>query len=245
MKAEGIPFKTFGIRIDSGDLAYLSKQAYKMLCDAGFPDAVICASSDLDEFLINSLKEQGAMINSWGVGTNLITAKGNPSFGGVYKLAAVKNSDSEEFIPKIKLSENTEKITNPGNKKIYRIYDRETGKIRADLICLEDETFTEDQDILLFDPIETWKKTRVSAGSFRLREVLIPVFKDGTCVFEDHATTMELRQRAIDEQNTLWDESRRLINPHQVYVDLSDKLFAIKAGLLEEMSADDFLDDNK
>ncbi len=236
MQAEGKKLTKYGIRIDSGDLAYLSKEAYRMFEEAGFTDEIISASSDLDEYLINSLKEQGAKINSWGVGTNLITAKGNSSFGGVYKLAGVKNKGDRDFTPKIKLSENTEKITNPGNKKIYRIYDKATGKIRADLICLEDETFTEDQDILLFDPIETWKKTKVKAGTFRLREVLVPVFKDGTCVFEDHATTMELRQRAIDEQNTLWDESRRLVNPHQVYVDLSDKLYKIKAELLEKMS---------
>ncbi len=236
MQAEGRQLTRYGIRIDSGDLAYLSKEAYRMFEEAGFPDVIISASSDLDEYLINSLKEQGAKINSWGVGTNLITAKGNPSFGGVYKLAAVKNADDVEFTPKIKLSENTEKITNPGNKKIYRIYDKKTGKIRADLICLEDEVYSEDQDILLFDPIETWKKTRVHAGTFTLREILVPVFKDGTCVFEDQASTMEIRQRAIDELDTLWDESRRLVNPHQVYVDLSDKLYAIKAQLLDQMS---------
>ncbi len=170
MKEAGIPLKHYGIRIDSGDLAYLSKKAYKMLADAGFADATICASSDLDEFLIQSLKEQGAKINSWGVGTALITSKGHSSFGGVYKLAAVKNKGDKEFTPKIKLSENTEKITNPGNKKIYRIYDKESGKIRADLICLEEETFREDQDLVIFDPVETWKKTKIKAGQRPLPE---------------------------------------------------------------------------
>ena len=132
MKDAGIHPKSYGIRLDSGDLAYLSKKARKMLDEAGFPDAVIAASNDLDEFLINDLKIQGATITSWGVGTNLITSKDCPSFGGVYKLAAIQNKDGE-FVPKIKISENIEKITNPGNKTIYRIYDKDTGKIRADL----------------------------------------------------------------------------------------------------------------
>ena len=155
MKEKNPDFKGYGIRIDSGDLAYLSKKAYRMLAEAGFGDAVISASSDLDEYLIDSLKAQGAKINSWGVGTNLITAKDCPAFGGVYKLAAIKNSEDREFEPKIKLSENTEKVTNPGNKTIYRIYDKENGKIRADLICLADETFDESKDMIIFDPLET------------------------------------------------------------------------------------------
>ncbi|MDD7729502.1 MAG: nicotinate phosphoribosyltransferase, partial [Clostridia bacterium] len=139
MRQEGIPLKKYGIRIDSGDLAYLSKEAYKMLAAAGFDDATISASSDLDEYLIESLKAQDAKINSWGVGTRLITANDNPAFGGVYKLAAVKDPQTGEFIPKIKLSENTAKVTNPGNKTVYRIYGKSTGKIKADLICLADE----------------------------------------------------------------------------------------------------------
>ena len=133
MRDSGVPMKNYGIRMDSGDLAYLSKKVRKMLDDAGFPDAIISASNDLDEYLIESLKLQGATITSWGVGTNLITSKDCPAFGGVYKLAAIEN-DKGEFIPKIKLSENTEKVTNPGNKTVYRIYDKETGKIRADLV---------------------------------------------------------------------------------------------------------------
>lgn len=158
MKEAGIPLNFYGIRLDSGDLAYLSKKAKKMLDDAGFPDAVISASNDLDESLINSLKIQGAAINSWGVGTNLITSKDCPSFGGVYKLAAILDKKSGKFVPKIKLSENAEKITNPGNKCIKRIYSRETGKIIADLICLEGEKYDENNSLLLFDPIETWKR---------------------------------------------------------------------------------------
>ncbi len=236
MREEGIKLTKYGIRIDSGDLAYLSKQAYRMLCDAGFPDAIISASSDLDEYLIDSLKQQGAKINSWGVGTNLITAKDNPAFGGVYKLAAVKNSGDKEFTPKIKLSENTEKVTNPGNKKIVRIYDRESGKIRADLICLDEETFDENEDMIIFDPVETWKKTRIKAGTYTLREIMVQVFKHGECVYEETASTMEIRKRCLEEQDTLWDETRRLVNPHQMYVDLSDELYKMKSELLERLS---------
>ena len=238
MRAEGIKPKRYGIRMDSGDLAYLSKKVYEALAAEGFADATISASSDLDEYLITSLKQQGATINSWVVGTNLITAKDNPAFGGVYKLAAIKNSEDDEFIPKIKLSENSEKITNPGNKTIYRIYDKETGKIRADLICLVGETFDESQDMVIFDPVETWKKTRIHGGTYTLRELLVPVFRKGECIYNDPATTMEIRERCQRELDTLWDETRRLTNPHQVYVDLSDKLFKIKSELLEEMSKD-------
>ncbi len=236
MRAEGIPLRHYGIRLDSGDLAYLSKKAYEMLAAEGFEDATICASSDLDEFLITSLKQQGAKINQWGVGTNLITSKDWPAFGGVYKLAAIREKEEGEFQPKIKLSENSEKITNPGNKKIYRIYDKESGKIRADLICLEDEVFTEDQDLRIFDPIETWKKTKFKAGTFKLREILEPVFENGLCVYKGQAPVIELRERCRKELDTLWEETRRFENPHQVYVDLSDKLYKIKSELLEEMS---------
>lgn len=183
MRAAGIPLTFYGIRLDSGDLAYLSKKARKMLDDAGFPDAVISASNDLDEYLIETLKQQGAAITSWGVGTNLITAKDNPAFGGVYKLAAIMDKDGT-FIPKIKLSENSEKITNPGNKKIYRVYEKETGKIKADLICLEEETFSEEESLLLFDPLEPWKKTKLAAGTFTLRELLVQVFDKGRCCYE-------------------------------------------------------------
>lgn len=235
MRQEGIELKRYGIRLDSGDLAYLSKKAYRMLAEAGFEDAVISASSDLDEYLIDSLKTQGAKINSWGVGTNMITAKDNPAFGGVYKLAAIRDSVEEEFRPKIKLSENTEKVTNPGNKTIYRIYDKATGKIRADLICLAEETFDESQDMVIFDPIETWKKTRLLGGSYSLRELLVPVFKKGTCIYES-PSVKEIQKVCKKEKESLWDETMRLINPHNVYVDLSKKLYHLKSRLLEELS---------
>ena len=236
MKASGLPMKGYGIRIDSGDLAYLSKKAYEMLAAEGFEDAIISASSDLDEYLINSMKMQGAKVNSWGVGTKLITSDDWPAFGGVYKLAAIKNSWNEDFVPKIKLSENTAKVTNPGNKTVYRVYDNETGKIRADLICLADEKFDESGDMILFDPHETWKKTKVKGGTYSLRELLVPVFKKGICVYTS-PSVMEIRDICTHEKNTLWDESRRLVNPQTVYVDLSDKLYNMKSELLEEMGS--------
>lgn len=232
MKDKGIPLSSYGIRLDSGDLAYLSKKARKMLDNAGFTDAIISASSDLDEYLIDSLKTQGAAITSWGVGTNLITSKDNPSFGGVYKIAAVESEGI--FVPKIKLSENSEKITNPGNKTIYRVYEKESGKIKADLIALEDDTISEEEDLLLFDPVETWKKTLLKAGSFTLRKMLVPVFLEGTCVYSS-PEVMDIREYCFKELDTLWEESRRLINPHEIYVDLSDRLYKMKTALLEAM----------
>ncbi len=232
MKEANIPLTSYGIRLDSGDLAYLSKKAKKMLTEAGFPDAIISASNDLDETLINSLKIQGATINSWGVGTNLITSKDCPSFGGVYKLAAVLDRKTGEFNPKIKLSENAEKITNPGNKGIKRIYSRETGKIIADLICLEGEVYDENHSLLLFDPIETWKKTHLAPNTYTMRDLLIPVFQKGKCVYESPAV-MDIQSYCKKELDTLWDESRRLVNPHEVHVDLSKPLWNMKNQLLD------------
>ena len=233
MREEGIQLKNYGIRIDSGDLAYLSKKAYKMLAAAGFDDATISASSDLDEYLIESLKAQDAKINSWGVGTKLITADDNPAFGGVYKLAAVKDADSDTFQPKIKLSENTEKVTNPGNKTVYRIYSKKTGKIKADLICFADETFDESQDLLLFDPLETWKKTKLAGGTYIMREMLVPIFKNGECIYTSPSVT-EIAEYCKQEKDSLWDETKRLFYPHRVYVDLSQRLYDVKKALLDQ-----------
>ncbi len=234
MREAGIPLTYYGIRMDSGDLAYLSKKVRHMLDEAGFPDAVISASNDLDEYLIESLKLQGATITSWGVGTNLITSKDNPAFGGVYKLAAIQAPDGS-FAPKIKLSENSEKVTNPGNKTVYRIYDNDTGKIRADLICLADETFDPHEDMLLFDPNEPWKKTRIAGDSYTLRELLVPIFKNGACVYES-PDTMAIRAICEKEKDTIWDETKRFVNPAKIYVDLSDKLYKLKNEILNEMS---------
>ncbi len=238
MRAAGREMKGYGIRIDSGDLAYLSKKAYEMLAAEGFEDAIISASSDLDEYLIDSLKVQGAKINAWGVGTNLITSKDCPAFGGVYKMAAIRDQDEEEFTPKIKVSENMDKVTNPGNKTIYRIYSKATGKIRGDLICLADEVFDENEDIVLFDPNATWKRTRVYGGSYTLRELLVPVFKKGICCYSS-PSVMEIRDICTKEKDTLWEESKRFVNPQEVYVDLSQKLYDMKKNLLEEISMRD------
>ncbi len=236
MRDAGIELKNYGIRLDSGDLAYLSKKARKMLDAAGFPDAIISASNDLDEYLIDSLKVQGSTITSWGVGTHLITAKDCPSFGGVYKLAAIKGPDGQ-FIPKIKLSENSEKVTNPGNKTIYRIYEKDSGKVKADLICLVDEKFDENENLSLFDPLEPWKKTKLKGGTYTMREMMVPVFINGECVYES-PKVMDIREYCKQELETLWPETRRLVNPHKVYVDLSKKLYDIKIELLDRMGAE-------
>lgn len=222
----------YGIRLDSGDLSYLSKKARKMLDDAGFWDASICASSDLDEYLIESLNLQGAKIDTWGVGTNLITSKDCPAFGGVYKLAAVQKDGA--FIPKIKLSENPAKITNPGNKTVFRIYEKETGKIKADLIAFADEIIREDAPLLLFDPVATWKKTLLEPGTFTVRELLVPVFVDGSCVYES-PSVMELRSYCRQELETLWEETKRFANPQEVYIDLSERLYKTKQELLDQI----------
>ncbi|MDO4294078.1 MAG: nicotinate phosphoribosyltransferase [Eubacteriales bacterium] len=235
MKKNGVPLTFYGIRLDSGDLAYLSKKARKMLDEAGFPDAVISASNDLDESLIDSLKAQGCRITSWGVGTNLITSKDWPSFGGVYKLAAIQDSKTGRFIPKIKLSENTEKVTNPGDKTIYRIYEKDSGKIKADLICLVEEQFDENEPLILFDPNEPWKKTKLLPGTYTLRKLMVQVFDKGRCVYHS-PRVMEIRDYCRQELDTLWEETRRLVNPHDVYVDLSQKLYDMKISLLNQMS---------
>lgn len=230
MRKQGIPLTHYGIRMDSGDLAYLSKKARKMLDDAGFTDAVISASNDLDEYLIQSLKAQGATITSWGVGTNLITSKDCPAFGGVYKLAAIQDENGA-FIPKIKLSENSEKVTNPGNKTFYRLYDAKSGKIKADLICLADETIDTSCDMLLFDPNEPWKKTTLPGGSFRAKEMLLPVIRGGKRIYTS-PSVMDIQAFCTQEKSTLWEENMRFTNPSKIHVDLSQKLYDMKQELL-------------
>ena len=236
LREAGVPLTFYGIRMDSGDLAYLSKIVRRMLDEAGFPDAVISASNDLDEYLIETLKAQGARITSWGVGTNLITSKDCPAFGGVYKLAAIQDEQGN-FLPKIKLSENTEKVTNPGNKTVYRIYEKDSGKIKADLICLAGETFDTARDLRLFDSLETWKRTTLKAGSYTMRELLIPIFKQGTCIYES-PSVMEIQRYCNKEKETLWNETKRFANPHEVYVDLSDELFDMKRKILNKFSTE-------
>ena len=228
MREEGIQLKKYGIRIDSGDLAYLSKKAYQMLEAEGFGDAIISASSDLDEYLIDSLKTQGAKINSWGVGTNLITSGDWPAFGGVYKLAAVEDKQGN-IIPKIKISENAAKITTPHFKKVYRIFSRDTGKAEADLICLRDEEIDFTQPLELFDPSATWKRKVYT--NIEAKELLVPIFLNGKRVYEvpELQVSRAYCQRQVD---SLWDEVKRFENPHNYYVDLSQKLWDIKHDLL-------------
>lgn len=231
MKAAGKMPSVYGIRLDSGDLSYLSKKARKMLDDAGYHNAIISASSDLDEYLISDLKLQGAKITLWGVGTNLITAKENPSFGGVYKLSAIKSNG--EFVPKIKLSDNIEKVTNPGIKKILRVYDKETGKMKADLLALSDESYDPAEDLELFDPSDTWKRMTLPGGSYELREMLVPVFENGKLIY-DRPDVFTIKAYCEQEKNTIWEESKRLHFPQKLYMDLSLPLYNLKKQLIEE-----------
>lgn len=233
LKAVNPKLENFGIRLDSGDFAYLSKAARKRLDAAGFPDAVISCSSDLDERLIRDLKLQGAAITRWGVGTNLITSSDTPAFGGVYKLAAGEDADGR-LTPKIKISENPEKITNPGVKKICRFYDAASGKLKADLIALDHERFDTAADQILFDPNATWKRMTLAAGSYTLRELLVPVYAQGRQVY-DTPSVMDIREYCRREKDTLWGEHRRLINPHVLPVDLSQELWELKASMIKEM----------
>ena len=228
MKEAGKLNGRYGIRLDSGDLAYMSKEARKMLDAAGFEDAVIAASSDLDEYLIDSLKSQGAKITSWGVGTNLITSKDCPAFGGVYKLAAVEDGDGK-IIPKIKVSENLDKITIPHFKKTYRIFDNATGKAEADYITVWDETVDESAPLELFDPRATWK--RKTYTNFTAKPLQVPVFQGGELVYQLPALP-EIQAYCRAQVDTLWDTVKRFENPHTYYVDLSQKLFDIKQDLL-------------
>ncbi len=232
MQAAGISSKLYGIRLDSGDLAYLSKEARKMLDDAGFKDAIISASSDLDEYLVRDLKLQGAQISLWGIGTKLITAQDNPSFGGVYKLSA-EGTETGELKAKIKLSDNPAKVTNPWYKKILRIYDKATGKLKADLITLEEEIYNEEEELTIFDPTNTWKRMTFKAGSYYLREMLEPIFIDGKCVYE-RPSVNEIRSYCQQELETLWPESRRLVNAQTIPVDLSKPLYDLKQSMLHQ-----------
>ncbi len=241
LKERGTLKSGYGIRLDSGDFSYISEKAREMLDSAGFEDALIYASSDLDEHIIASLKQQGTKINVWGVGTNLITSKDCPALGGVYKLAAEKKDGI--WIPKIKISENPAKITNPGIKRVFRVYDKNTKKIKADLIALDDENIDENKDITLSDQISLWKKMTLKAGCFFVRELLVPVFINGECVMESKKV-MEIREYCFDEMNSLWPEYKRLVNPHIMPVDLSENLFKLKKRLINS-TAFHKIDDGK
>ena len=217
----------FAIRLDSGDISYLSKQARKMLDEAGLTNCKIVASNALDEHLIRDLLMQGAKVDVFGVGERMITSKSAPVFGGVYKLVAIENENGE-IVPKIKLSENIAKITNPHFKKVYRLYDKETGKAIADELCLYDETIDTTKEHTIFDPNATWKQKTLT--NFTARELQVPIFKNGECVYESPSIE-EIKAYCQKEVETLWDEVKRFENPHRYYVDLSQKLWDIKKEL--------------
>ena len=224
MKAKG--YKPLGIRLDSGDLAYLTKKARKMLDDAGYPDAKICVSGDLDEYIVQSLHQQGAKINSYGIGTKLITSEKTPSLGGVYKLSALQKDGQWE--PKIKLSDTTIKITNPGIKTTYRIYDENKMAV-ADLISLVNEVFDTTQTLTIFHPIDTWKKTTLT--NYSLRDLMVDVFVDGKQVYKS-PSLKEIADYAKLVRSEFWEEYLRLLNPNTYKVDLSNDLYNLKKFLM-------------
>lgn len=217
-----------GIRLDSGDLAYLSKKARKMMDEAGFPNAIICVSGDLDERSIASLLQQGAKIDSWGVGTRLITSEDLPALGGVYKLSAVVEKDGS-ITPKIKLSDNTAKITNPGFKNLYRLYSKENGMAIADLITLRGEEIVEDQPLTLFDPVETWKEFEVE--NFHAEPLLTPIVVKGKLVYT-FPHIKEVQKYSENELSKFWEEYLRLDMPQLYKVDLSEDLYELKTEMI-------------
>ncbi|HCL4480156.1 TPA: nicotinate phosphoribosyltransferase [Clostridium botulinum] len=219
-----------GIRLDSGDIAYLSKEAREILNKAGLEDCKIIASNSLDEYIISSLLQQGAMIDTFGVGERLVTAKSEPVFGGVYKLVAVE--EKEKIVPRIKLSENTEKISNPGYKRIYRLIDNKTNRAVADYIALADEKIDNNKPLIIFDPDNTWKKIKL--GNYRAVELQVQIFKAGELVY-NNPTLDEIKNYCKEQIGTLWDETLRFKNPHRYYVDLSEKLWEVKNQLIEEL----------
>lgn len=224
--------KPKGIRLDSGDLAYLSKKSREMLDKAGYPDAKICASGDLDEYSINSLKNQGAKIDFWGVGTRLITSADMPALGGVYKLAAVFTDDGKE-IPKIKISETAAKITNPGFKNIYRVYDNNTGKAEADFIALRSEKEVDtSKPLVLTHPTDRWKK--ITFENYTVKKLQVDVIKNGKLVYKLPALK-DIKAHAENELDSLWEEYKRLDSPHLFKVDLSDELYELKRKMLVEI----------
>lgn len=224
-------FRPKGIRIDSGDITYLSKEARRMLDEAGFLDCSIVASNSLDEFIIRDILVQGAKVDFFGVGERLITSRSEPVFGGVYKLVAIE--EDGEILPKIKLSENVGKITNPGFKHVWRLIDRESGKAIADVLANNDEIIDEDKPYELFDPEYTWKRKLVT--NFHAKKLLIRIFDKGNCVYES-PQLKDIKSYCKEQIDTLWDEVKRFENPHKYYVDLSKPLWEMKEMLLQKYS---------
>lgn len=223
-------YRLKGIRLDSGDLSYLSKQARKMLDEAGLHDCQIMASNSLDEYIIDDLIFQGAEIDSFGVGENLITSKSDPVLGGVYKLVAQEKE--EKVIPKIKVSDNIEKITNPGYKRVYRFYDKDSGKALADYIALAHETIPNDE-ITIFDPIAPWKRKTLT--NYIVRELQVPIFQKGKLIYQQ-PNLEEVQVYSQKDLDSFWDEIKRLHYPHKYYVDLSQELYDLKMGLLHDLN---------
>ena len=221
-----------GIRLDSGDLAYLTQKARQMLDEAGWTECKISVSNSLDEYIIRDILRQGAQIDMFGVGERLITAKSEPVFGGVYKLVAVEDADGT-VVPKIKISENVGKITTPHFKKLYRFFGNDTGKAIADYLCVHDETVDDSHDLEIFDPDATWKRKTVY--NFTAKEMLVPIFRHGELVYQCPKLE-EIRAYCQEQVDTLWDEVKRFDNPQTYYVDLSQKLWDIKYNLLKENS---------
>lgn len=224
--------RPIGIRLDSGDITYLSKKARKMLDEAGYEDCKIVASNSLDEIIIRDMLLQGAKIDIFGVGERLITSKSSPVFGGVYKLVAVENSEGE-IIPKIKISENVTKVTNPHFKKVYRIFDKSNNMAIADLLCVYDEEIDETQPLEIFDPDFTWKRKVLT--DYKVKELLVPIFINGELVY-DCPSVNDIRKYCLSQIDTLWDEVKRFENPHNYYVDLSQKLWDLKQTLITGLS---------
>ena len=222
-------YRPKGIRIDSGDIAYLSKKARVMLDEAGFEDCSICASNSLDEYIIRDLLEEGAKIDSFGIGENLITASSEPVFGGVYKLAAVEKNG--EFVPKIKISDNVSKITTPCQKELWRLYDKESGKAIADVLTLLDENIDDTKPYTIFDPDNTWKKKELT--NFNAVKLRKQIFSKGKCVYTS-PSVKEIKSHCEQQLQTLWSEVTRFDNPHKYYVDLSKRLWDIKHALLTD-----------
>ena len=220
-----------GVRIDSGDIAYLSKKARAMLDAAGYPDCKVMASNSLDEYIIRDLLINDAKIDSFGVGEKLITSRTTPVLGGVYKLVAVKDKESGDYIPKIKISESFEKITVPYKKKVWRIFSNETGKALADYITIHDEDPSDLSEITIFSPLEPWKKQTLT--NVTIKPLLVPVFEKGRLVYEK-PSLRQIRHYCMTQLDTLWDELKRLEYPHKYYVDLSTKLWEAQRALLEK-----------